>query len=168
MDFKVLAVGDVVGNPGMNRIGYSLRWLKRKTGADFVVVNGENASVVGITQQQGSGAAAMLAAVQSRATARTIAPADMVNALAAVEKRLGISKKALEGCRVDIDVNAQTFPRAYEYTAESTQFGAVYMHGGWRVTYVGRNKCNGPSRRYVVDLTDAAKTAIIDRCTVFE
>ena len=113
-------------------------------------------------------AAAMLAAVQSRATARTIAPADMVNALAAVEKRLGISKKALEGCRVDIDVNAQTFPRAYKYTAESTQFGAVYMHGGWRVTYVGRNKCNGPSRRYVVDLTDAAKTAIIDRCTVFE
>ncbi len=52
MDFKVLAVGDVVGNPGMGRITYSLRWLKRKTGADFVVVNGENASVVGITQQQ--------------------------------------------------------------------------------------------------------------------
>lgn len=52
MDFKVLAVGDVVGNPGMDRICYSLRWLKKKTGADFVVVNGENASVVGITQQQ--------------------------------------------------------------------------------------------------------------------
>ena len=52
MDFKVLAVGDVVGNPGMDRIRRSLRWLKRKTGADFVVVNGENASVVGITPQQ--------------------------------------------------------------------------------------------------------------------
>ena len=53
MDFKVLAVGDVVGNPGMDRIRRSLRYLKRKTGADFVVVNGENAAVVGITPQQG-------------------------------------------------------------------------------------------------------------------
>ena len=52
MDFKVLAVGDVVGNPGMNRVCYSLRWLKKKTNADFVVVNGENASVVGITPNQ--------------------------------------------------------------------------------------------------------------------
>ena len=40
MDFKVLAVGDVVGNPGMDRINRSLRYLKRKTNADFVVVNG--------------------------------------------------------------------------------------------------------------------------------
>ena len=53
MDFKVLAVGDVVGNPGMERIRRSLRYWKRKTGADFVVVNGENASVVGMTPAQG-------------------------------------------------------------------------------------------------------------------
>ena len=52
MDFKVLAVGDVVGNPGMGRIRRSLRYLKRKTGADFVIVNGENAAVVGITPNQ--------------------------------------------------------------------------------------------------------------------
>ena len=53
MDFKVLAVGDVVGNPGMDRICRSLRYLKKKTGADFVTVCGENASVVGMTPQQG-------------------------------------------------------------------------------------------------------------------
>ena len=52
MDFKVLAVGDVVGGPGMDRVCKSLRWLKKKTGADFVIVNGENASVVGITPNQ--------------------------------------------------------------------------------------------------------------------
>ena len=52
MEFKVLAVGDVVGNPGMDRIRRNLRQLKRKTGADFVIVNGENASVVGITPNQ--------------------------------------------------------------------------------------------------------------------
>ena len=52
MDFKVLAVGDVVGGPGLHKISHSLRWLKRKTEADFVIVNGENASVVGITPNQ--------------------------------------------------------------------------------------------------------------------
>ena len=52
MDFKVLAVGDVVGGPGMERIRRSLRYLKKKTNADFVVVNGENASVVGMTPDQ--------------------------------------------------------------------------------------------------------------------
>ena len=52
MDFKILAVGDVVGNPGMDRIRRSLRYLKRKTNADFVVVNGENAAVVGLTPDQ--------------------------------------------------------------------------------------------------------------------
>ena len=53
MDFKVLAVGDVVGNPGMDRISRSLWKLKRDTGADFVIVNGENAAVVGMTPRQG-------------------------------------------------------------------------------------------------------------------
>lgn len=52
MDFKVLAVGDVVGNPGLERIRRNLRQLKQKHHADFVVVNGENAAVVGITPKQ--------------------------------------------------------------------------------------------------------------------
>ena len=52
MDFKILAVGDVVGNPGMDRIRRSLRYLKQKAQADFVIVNGENASVVGMTPDQ--------------------------------------------------------------------------------------------------------------------
>ena len=53
MEFKVLCVGDVVGNPGMERVRRSLRYLKRKTNADFVIVNGENAAVVGMTPDQG-------------------------------------------------------------------------------------------------------------------
>ena len=52
MEFKVLCVGDVVGNPGMERIRRSLRYLKQQTKADFVIVNGENASVVGMTPSQ--------------------------------------------------------------------------------------------------------------------
>ena len=53
MELKVLAVGDVVGEPGLDRLRKSLRKLKRDTGADFVVVNGENASNVGMTPRQG-------------------------------------------------------------------------------------------------------------------
>ena len=52
MDFKVLAVGDVVGEPGLDRIRRSLRYLKSKVSADFVIVNGENASGVGLTPSQ--------------------------------------------------------------------------------------------------------------------
>lgn len=52
MELKVLAVGDVVGEPGLDRISRSLRKLIRSTGADFTVVNGENASVVGIVPRQ--------------------------------------------------------------------------------------------------------------------
>lgn len=52
MDFRILAVGDVVGNPGLDRVRRHLRQMKRKHQADFVVVNGENAAVVGITPNQ--------------------------------------------------------------------------------------------------------------------
>ena len=47
-----MCVGDVVGNPGMERIRRSLRYLKQRTKADFVIVNGENAAVVGMTPNQ--------------------------------------------------------------------------------------------------------------------
>ena len=38
MEFKVLAVGDVVGNPGLERIRRHLRQLKRNTGADVITL----------------------------------------------------------------------------------------------------------------------------------
>ena len=52
MEFRVLAVGDVVGNPGLEQIRRNLRQMKRQYHADFAVVNGENAAVVGITPNQ--------------------------------------------------------------------------------------------------------------------
>ena len=52
MDFKVLAVGDVVGTPGVERVRRCLRQMKRRWSVDFAVVNGENAAVVGITPAQ--------------------------------------------------------------------------------------------------------------------
>ena len=52
MEFKVLAIGDVVASPGLEKLRRNLRQLKRRLGADFVVDNGENAAVVGITPSQ--------------------------------------------------------------------------------------------------------------------
>ncbi len=52
MEIKVLCVGDVVGTPGLERLRKSLRPLKNRLGADFVIVNGENASGGGLTPHQ--------------------------------------------------------------------------------------------------------------------
>ena len=40
MLFRILAVGDVVGNPGLDFAAKNLRRIKKEVGADFVVVNG--------------------------------------------------------------------------------------------------------------------------------
>lgn len=52
MDFRVLAVGDVCGGPGLEFLRRRLRTLKKAHNVDFCVVNGENAAIVGITPKQ--------------------------------------------------------------------------------------------------------------------
>ena len=49
MLLNVLAVGDVVGEGGQDILSRRLPGLREETGAHFTVVNGENASGVGIT-----------------------------------------------------------------------------------------------------------------------
>lgn len=53
MELKVLAVGDVVADSGVAYLKKRLPSLKREKGIDFCVVNGENASVLGMTPAQG-------------------------------------------------------------------------------------------------------------------
>ncbi len=52
MEFRVLAVGDVCGSTGLDYLQRRLRTIRRERGVDFCVVNGENASGVGITPKQ--------------------------------------------------------------------------------------------------------------------
>ena len=52
MEGQILAVGDVVGKSGLDFISRRLRSVKKLTGADFVVVNGENAAGTGVTARQ--------------------------------------------------------------------------------------------------------------------
>ncbi len=52
MELKLLAVGDVVGESGVDFLRRRLRGLKRDKGVHFTVVNGENCSGVGLTPDQ--------------------------------------------------------------------------------------------------------------------
>ena len=52
MIVKIMAVGDVCGEPGLDYITKNLRRIRKELELDFVVVNGENANVVGITPKQ--------------------------------------------------------------------------------------------------------------------
>lgn len=52
MIVNILAVGDVVGNPGLEFLGRRLRGIIKENNVSFTVVNGENANVVGITPRQ--------------------------------------------------------------------------------------------------------------------
>jgi len=52
MWIKVLAVGDVCGDPGLEFLEQRLKAYRKEKEIDFVVANGENANVVGITPRQ--------------------------------------------------------------------------------------------------------------------
>ena len=52
MEIHILAVGDVVGEPGLRHLERHLRPLQKLKDIAFTVVNGENASGVGLTPDQ--------------------------------------------------------------------------------------------------------------------
>ena len=52
MLYHILAIGDVVGEPGLRHLEKVLPPLRKLKGAAFTVVNGENASGVGLTREQ--------------------------------------------------------------------------------------------------------------------
>lgn len=52
MQLNVLAIGDVVGTPGVDFLARKLRAARRQYRADFCIVNGENASMTGISARQ--------------------------------------------------------------------------------------------------------------------
>lgn len=52
MTVNILAIGDVFGENGLDFLSQKLRTIKKLKNISFTVVNGENASVVGITPRQ--------------------------------------------------------------------------------------------------------------------
>jgi len=52
MSVKILAVGDICGEPGLAFLEKRLKSYRQENAIDFVVVNGENVNVVGVTPRQ--------------------------------------------------------------------------------------------------------------------
>ena len=52
MQYRILAIGDVVGEEGLRHLEKNLRAVQKLKGIHFTVVNGENASNVGLTPDQ--------------------------------------------------------------------------------------------------------------------
>jgi len=105
--------------------------------------------------------------VQKRAKVRTITSEEIVEALDRIETTLGISKKAMEGVQVHVDLNDQKFPNAYKWRPESTQFWAVYKGGSWRVLSIERDTCSQLATNCYITHTEASKAALLERMTRF-
>ena len=52
MEYRILAVGDVVAESGLEFLEAHLRAVKKLHSVDFCIVNGENASMTGLTPKQ--------------------------------------------------------------------------------------------------------------------
>lgn len=100
---------------------------------------------------------------EGRATARCLTARDVMFALESITKNLNIGKTLMRGIKATVCPAAQDFPRAYKYTPEATTFCAEYKPGGWVVTGIERTKCPRASQEYYIELTENAKTAILDR-----
>lgn len=96
-------------------------------------------------------------AAEGRASVRLLSVDDIMDALDGVPRC--ILKKHLPGCEIHCDPNAQTFPRAYGHTPDSTHFSVIRRPAGWYLVRVIRDTC-GTSRGRLV-LTDDAKADII-------
>lgn len=87
--------------------------------------------------------------VERRATIRRITISDIEDALKEIEKRLSclLRKKDWVGLAFHCDINAQSFPAAYKYIPDSTQFKIERGATGWFITGLYRASCGGPSQR---------------------
>ncbi len=97
--------------------------------------------------------------VQGRAKERTIAVNDIAGAVINAEQKIGLTKKALNGCSIWFDLNGQDFPSAYKWTPMSTQFTVEMINGKWYLTDVQREKCTKATAD--VRLTEQAKELLM-------
>lgn len=104
---------------------------------------------------------------QKRTTARNITTDDVFRAINMIEYTLNIKKKDLDGIKASCDIHAQNFPNAYKYRAESTQFTIENRRGTWYLTDIMRYYTRRDGHTYKLQLTEAAKRAIIERRTTF-
>ena len=107
---------------------------------------------------------------EGRATVRRIGGMSVLNAVKEIEEHFDIPKKLMTGIMVDVDINAQNFPKAYKYTPESTQFIVLRKKSGWYLMGVTRDNCRVPSKKFlkIGAFTEEQKNAIMDKFYMWE
>lgn len=108
-----------------------------------------------------------LNAVQFRSKERTITTSDIICSIKDVEEELKIPKKYMVGIRVTSDQCCQNFPGSYRYTPYSTQYGMERTSSGWFLTWVERRPTKRAGNQYNLELTEAAKSALVNRFSRF-
>ena len=99
---------------------------------------------------------------EGRATARTVKADDIEYIIGKVSK--GIAKAKLSGTKVYYS-GAEHFPNAYKYRPESTHWTAENINGRWYVIDIFRGICPNRINNTMVEYSDAAKAAIIDKAS---
>ena len=110
---------------------------------------------------------AALNEAQGKSRERTITVNDIICSTRDVEEELKIPKKYMVGIRVVSDQCCQNFPNAYKHTPYSTQYGMERTASGWFLTWVERRPTKKAGNQYNLELTEAAKMALVDRFTKF-
>ena len=105
----------------------------------------------------------MIKEAEGRSTARTITYEDIICDIDTIERRLGITKKAMVGIKAHVDHNAQKFPNAYKWTPSSTHYTITKKAGGWDISNINRNTTR--NKMFYLELPDSAKKAIIESVT---
>lgn len=106
------------------------------------------------------------AAKQGRASVRTINSFDeLVSICKGIEKRVGISKRAMDGTTVHYDFR-QHFPNAYKFRPESTHFDLTHKSGKWCIDIDSISRYTTPNKNtayeYTLSLSETAKTAVLE------
>lgn len=101
-------------------------------------------------------------AAEGQAKVRCVSYLDVIDTANHIERKLNILKKDLVGCGFTCDVHAQTFPSAYRFAPQSTQFTAQYTRAGWVITDIYRAKTRSRNNGISIWLTDQAKREIIN------
>lgn len=103
----------------------------------------------------------IIKAAEGRSVVRTIDYDTIVRDIKLIESLLCIPKKSMIGITAHVDHNAQKFPRAYKYTAESTHYYLTRADSGWLLYLVERDDCLPPNEAVQLMLTEEAKAALV-------
>ena len=104
---------------------------------------------------------------QNRASVRIIDYSDIMDIVEEIEKKLELllPKTAWVGVNIHVDLHAQSFPGAYKYSPESTQFIVARGSSDWFIIGLGRAYTCTPTNRMRVVFTDIQKEKMIEFIT---